>query len=382
MSDLSGETIGSIISKKRKTDGISIEMLTAKTKIAPRTLQSIEKNNFSFSPGDIYTIGFLENICEALNLEKKEIIDLFKKQSQAVKAASVGHGNEVNLHEEVNPNEDEKRVFSAPHNLNGNPVLYIAGLILFLVLCGIALYFYNQGKTKKTVYSPDNQSMDVSVYKMYRESGAYDLRKGDLVDVLYNGIIYKINLIDVFSKKAELSVSGTVYTIEQDRMISVDLDNDGNNDLEIRLKKTSGEISFFHFKILIVNEKDVDYQTIWDSHPHTTAGKECVLFSEYEKQPLVLYVKAVSSASFLQWNTDGLRQNTKTLAIGEFIEIKGDDIIEIGIGNFKHVIFIVNKIPIDLSLDEEQLSITKIVKWIKSPDNETKHNLIIKDYVN
>ncbi|MBL8994693.1 MAG: hypothetical protein JNM63_15210, partial [Spirochaetia bacterium] len=154
------------------------------------------------------------------------------------------------------------------------------------------------------------------------------------------------------------------------------------NDIEVKLKKVSGDLAIISFAIQNYREDKVDYGSILTNQERVTVGKEYFLFTQQEKYPITVYVRAATQPSHLSYTVDGKRENVTTLQTGAATLIKADEHVEIQIGNFRSAELVINKIPINLTTDSEKFSITKIIKWVPDPNNETKFDLVIKDYLN
>ena len=171
------------------------------------------------------------------------------------------------------------------------------------------------------------------------------------------------------------------FLIEEDD-ISLDVNGDVVDDIKVRLKKISGKLAIVHIEQINYKDKSVDYQRIWDEGEHVLVESDYVLFKNQEKNPIEVYIKATKLPSHLSYHLDGRRQNTTMLNVDKDIIISAEEHLEVIIGNYRSVIFIVNKIPINLTLDNDKHSVTKIIKWIPDANNDTRFDLIIKDYVN
>ena len=76
------KTIGEILMVQRKKIGLSLEELSAKTKIDIRYLEAIEKNNFKLLPSTTFTKGFIRNISLVLGKNPHEMIAFYRRDFQ------------------------------------------------------------------------------------------------------------------------------------------------------------------------------------------------------------------------------------------------------------------------------------------------------------
>ncbi len=72
--------VGTILQKARVDRNLSIEDVSQETSINPRYIKALEEDDFSKFPGETYTIGFLGNYADFLNLDKVHLVHLFHQQ--------------------------------------------------------------------------------------------------------------------------------------------------------------------------------------------------------------------------------------------------------------------------------------------------------------
>ncbi len=72
------ESIGKILKKARENAGFSIDQAARETHISKRYLVALEEEDFTVFPGEPYTIGFLRNYAEYLELDADELVGLYK----------------------------------------------------------------------------------------------------------------------------------------------------------------------------------------------------------------------------------------------------------------------------------------------------------------
>lgn len=72
------ESIGKLLKQAREKSGYNIDQAARETHISRRYLRALENEDFSVFPGETYTIGFLRNYAEYLELNPEEIITLYK----------------------------------------------------------------------------------------------------------------------------------------------------------------------------------------------------------------------------------------------------------------------------------------------------------------
>jgi cytoskeletal protein RodZ len=74
------QSVGGLIKKTRIKKKISLKFISNKLKISLSYLEAIEKDDFSKTPGGVYTKGYIRSYSNFLNLDSNEIIDQYNIQ--------------------------------------------------------------------------------------------------------------------------------------------------------------------------------------------------------------------------------------------------------------------------------------------------------------
>ena len=77
---MQNQSLGSVLKKERENRKLSVKNVALETSISPRYIHALEENDYSIFPSTTYTIGFLNNYAEYLNLDKTALINLFHQQ--------------------------------------------------------------------------------------------------------------------------------------------------------------------------------------------------------------------------------------------------------------------------------------------------------------
>jgi cytoskeleton protein RodZ len=96
--------VGKILKKEREGHRLTLEDVSAKTKVALRFLAAIENEEYDSLPPQSYTIGFIKLYAEAVGLDPGAIAAQFKRETGTTveRAATVEpaeHGNAKDLRE-------------------------------------------------------------------------------------------------------------------------------------------------------------------------------------------------------------------------------------------------------------------------------------------
>ena len=307
--------------------------------------------------------GFVKNLCELYKINHDEILKDFKKELQKNKEP-----------EEEEEQEAKRLNFKPPH------IWALSSLAITIIILILIIVLSNKNsKTKENVFITSEDKSNITEYTMTKEKEAFDLKLNDLVKIFFDNSYYFLEIINISSNAVDFNYNDESFSIFEGNTIKIELDNDENKDLEIKLKKISGELAICIFTQINFEQKTTDYTSIWKNENRIQVLNEYTLFKNQERSPIELYIKAISLPSYLSYHVDGLQQDAIKLETGNDTIISANEHVEIIIGNYKSVIFIINKIPINLASDYDSYSITKIIKWIPNPLNETKFNLVILD---
>ena len=371
------EKIAERLKFERLEKNFTLEQVIEHTKMSKKFIMAIEDGQFNIFPAFMYLYGFVSNLCEMYGIDDKDILASLKEGME-----ETGENDEEKLAEgerETHLQDKEQPLLRRRHYSR----ISIVGAIIVAAFLFIFLIKISLGKKEhiKSI-TPDNVVTQKTLYKMNDQKETFDLKVKDEVDILFNSSYQKLVVKEIKESEVKFYLNDSEFALMEEGDIAMDVDGDETEDMEIRLKKISGELAIVHINQIHYNDKAVNYQNIWDTQEHILVKTDYALFKNQEKKPIEVYVKALKLPSHLSYHLDGRRQNTTMLDTGKDIIISAEEHLEIIIGNYRSVMFIVNKIPINLTLDNDKHSVTKIIKWVSDPNNETRFDLVIKDYVN
>ena len=78
MADPSPETFGKVLADARVARGMTLQQVSASTKISVSKLQAIERDEIESLPGGIFTRGFVRSYAEAVGLDPQETLAQFE----------------------------------------------------------------------------------------------------------------------------------------------------------------------------------------------------------------------------------------------------------------------------------------------------------------
>lgn len=76
------KTVGELLKKARLKKKLTFTQLKKATKIPAKTLKALEKNQFSRLPSQTYIAGFIKNYSQALGLDSKKTLSVFRRDYQ------------------------------------------------------------------------------------------------------------------------------------------------------------------------------------------------------------------------------------------------------------------------------------------------------------
>ena len=70
--------VGALLKETREGKKLTIREVSQETNITPRFIDALENEDYSIFPGETYALGFLKGYAEFLNLDKDEVIGLYR----------------------------------------------------------------------------------------------------------------------------------------------------------------------------------------------------------------------------------------------------------------------------------------------------------------
>ena len=371
-------SVSQILKQKRLELSLTLEQVVEKTKITKRFITAIEEDEFDIFPATVYLRGFIVNLCEIYQIDPKPLLEQLDNQLDSNKETQ---GPSPHSKKESYPTEESIDVQKGKKKVPFY-IISIAAILGVVAVGWLLSNLFSSDPRRIVRNTPDNQSITVKRHEMLSPKETFDLKEGDQINILFENNYRKFTMEQVREDEIQFSLGPSRHELAESEKVSVDVNKDQSFDMEVSLKKISGKQAIVHLRDLNYADQRTDYEKIWRSQDHVRVNKEYTLLSNQQKTPIKIYIKALRLPSHLSYHLDGRRQNTTRLEAGQDIIINADEHLEIVIGNYKSVICVVNNIPINLTLDADKHSITKIVKWIPDPNNEIQFDLVIKDYTN
>ena len=82
---------GSVLERVREARGVTLQQISASTKISPPNLRFIEADNFASLPAPVFVRGFLEQIARRLRVDAHWVVGGYMARFENWKATTPGH---------------------------------------------------------------------------------------------------------------------------------------------------------------------------------------------------------------------------------------------------------------------------------------------------
>jgi cytoskeletal protein RodZ len=206
------ESLGNKLRTARESKGYSYDQVSRETNIAGRYIQALEEEAFDVFPGEAYLLGFLRNYGEYLGLNPQELQSGYRA-----------------LKIEEQPIPVEQLLYSpsrAPKIIRN--VLIV---VLVLVAGGFGAWFFlNRPRRVDPVNVVEHR--DTVDYVMDELSLERRFYQGDTVQIPVGNNNYKIELVSL-GEAVTLNTPVGTRIVDLGQELSVDLDQDSNNDVLI-----------------------------------------------------------------------------------------------------------------------------------------------------
>lgn len=139
-------TAGALLKKEREKQNLSLDDISASTKIQKKYLEALEDDRYSKFPSTVYTKGFLRNYARYLGMDENKVLALFRR--------AVNSDDSPEVKQSKRPIKDFKFVVTP------STVIIASIVILVLSTLGYLFYqFYNfQRPPELEIFSPENNS--------------------------------------------------------------------------------------------------------------------------------------------------------------------------------------------------------------------------------
>jgi cytoskeleton protein RodZ len=153
---------GGELRSERERRGISMERLSAETKVNPRHFDALERGDYRALPGGVFRRGIVRAYLGAVGLEQSEWLARFEA-SYAAQSEKVGTEQEQAEEAWATFAENVKRNRAAPKPRNTERWLGVVALFLLLLAASWAVWHYVlEGRVQRPRAMPSATSPDPS----------------------------------------------------------------------------------------------------------------------------------------------------------------------------------------------------------------------------
>ena len=382
------------IKKMRLSRSFKIDDLAKATYTPLVNITKIEKSDFGFVD-KVYMRGIIENIFRSLGTkgeeywqENKDKIDqlLEELKQQKKNIQSKGEDKDTISSKPYLANYNEKEVLLPKKNI------LIVGIFIglsIIVILGVVITAFNYFNKRQKNQFYDNlkeisekKQDEKRQYKLYSHEDSFILNENDSIKIFLQNKIYELIIEEINQNSAKFVINNNKYILTKEQKdLKIILDEQNNSEIKIQLKKQDDEeiILFVRMENQEIDKKK--YEKLWIAENKIKVKNEHVLFKATNQRPIVVYIKAKGIPSNIVYNVDGNQTDNFNLIPNNDILIQAEEHLQLQLGNYRSLMLFINDIPIELDLNINSFSISKIIKWVPNGDNENLFDLIIKDMI-
>jgi len=147
MTENSAEDIGTLLKQRREQRGISLEDAALHTRIRKTHLESLENNQFSDLPGQVYVTGFIRVYANYLGLDSNPLL----AQLEEVPVKSKHHSIKLVPVSKAQPGRSGKTAAGKTRSV------FTLGLLAIVLVAGLVYSLTGQKPDRKTVVPMGNE---------------------------------------------------------------------------------------------------------------------------------------------------------------------------------------------------------------------------------
>lgn len=287
------ESLGKILKEARLKANVSIGQISRETKITKKYLEALENEEYSIFPGETYLKGFLKSYCDFLNLNSKEMMNIYEK---------------IKIAESPTPID---KLIPKP-KLNLRPIITI--FIMIIIACGIitggillSVKLVQDMRNKNiasniSVNDKKKKKIGPNVYKLKDtdQEKIFDLKKGDIIEYTTDSHKYNIMIKELSPIVVVDDPNGDEIFLIKSYRRKLDLNNDEIFDVVLNLNNWDSEIANISFspykEEMILSSELGELKPLKGDNPETIVRK-----NKLEKISFSLNFK---NSSFLRYKID------------------------------------------------------------------------------
>lgn len=248
---IQNQTIGEIISKRRKDLELTLDEIESELKIRSKFLKSIETNRFTIFPSHTQAKGFIKNYAKLLDLNYDMLVAIYKRDIENVSMKrKINIVNEIEVGEEKKPNKF-KDFFSQLQFLKITPKKIAITFSIFIVLF-FGSYIFS---TVRQVFNKPELIIEnpVSISGNYIGNLEYFDNKVVIKGKTEPGTTIKINEVPIFLDASFAFESSEIpLPSDSNKVVIVAQNNFGSETkIELNLVKPVKNIKLMQASILV-----------------------------------------------------------------------------------------------------------------------------------
>ena len=359
------ESIGKLLKQAREKSGYNIEQAARETHISKRYLRALEDEDFSVFPGETYTIGFLRNYAEYLELDPEEIITLYKN---------------LKIQEQPLPMDE---LLKAKPKKNGTAKIITLVVVLAVIGAGgYFLYAYLSNRPPKS--GSKTAALPVKTGKTFtfqEEAITRWFNRGDTIEYELGKENYKIK-IEKINDGLTVKAGSVSLNLKIGSEGYIDLDSDSKPDIKIVVNdidktSTTDRVNLGLYKIIKpVASAEETAAASTEENPAAANGTEQVVNAEGAS---TVILEAASAEPFtincnfrgycmFRYLRDKKDRTERFFHKGEQISIDAKNSVMLWVSNAGALKVTIKGKPVRLGKPGEV--VTKQVKWVKSESGD------------
>ncbi len=368
-------TAGDLLREARESKNISVTQAANETNITGRHLRALEENNFGMFPGETYVVGFLRKYSDYLGLESSKVIQLYKGSLLVEKEPPIAELTRPTI-----TRGDHFRKLALP-------------AILVLLVLGLVLTIYNSFSSGSTD-DPDakNSSYNEILKKSDRvpdvETDNIHFRNGYTTAIVTRdkGVNFSIENSEIYLVLKELNYvaadtgksTASFEYYPGKKMIRI---SEGDN---IQISEPNQPRAFYlkmggatpnNAKIIIALNNEVMEPTEDNPEGQTPVEEDSRVTNPSN---FIIAMNAEFTANnFVEFYVDGKPRKKGVLPAGSNLRYEANESIQMKIGDAGGVKMTINNEIFNLG--KKGQTVTKIVRKVKDPIEQTRYKIILKD---
>ncbi len=322
--------IGAILQEARKSRKLTIRDVAEETNISARYIEALENEDFNQFPGETYALGFLNNYADYLNLEKEELLDIFR-------------GNQIDLNESpikelTQPVSSFFRFF--PFLLGRRfyfllLLLLIVGAVVFFGLMDFRLLQHSMSVSETVAYCTGDREVQVITLPVVGSpprSETLSLNPPNSLRFSVDDLYIKFCLSAIEKKFANGPLQASFQMRINDRHnYSFSVQEKETHILDGRVEALAGLQRRIKIRPVVVGDFSarIEIEAVASLTAEELPQKAAVVSSSADIQVTLEFIQD----SYLEWVQDGKLYRGRTIRSGEVRTLEAKNRLEIKIGN-------------------------------------------------